>query len=70
MKCKCGGELERIAVDCYQCKMCKLKQKVAFLEIPTPININSAIVIAPNSIKSNVEVIVKLLETQYKKIMR
>jgi hypothetical protein len=45
MKCKCGGKLIRIAVDCYQCNLCELKQKVAFASLPTkpmdiPLDIN------------------------------
>lgn len=41
MKCKCGGELIRIAVDCYQCNVCLLKQAVTFASLPTvPLEIN------------------------------
>lgn len=44
LKCKCGGELKRIAADCYQCELCGLKQALAFVYLPervnTPININ------------------------------
>jgi hypothetical protein len=31
LECKCGGKLNRIAVDCYACENCGLKQKVAFI---------------------------------------
>lgn len=45
MKCKCGGELFRIADDAYQCNICGKKQAVAFAKAkPTKetncININ------------------------------
>jgi hypothetical protein len=35
VKCKCGGKLKKIAVDCYECEVCLLKQKVAFATLPT-----------------------------------
>lgn len=42
MECKCGGNLKRIAADCYECEICGLKQKVAFMELPkTDIKLNN-----------------------------
>jgi ribosomal protein L37AE/L43A len=29
MDCKCGGQLKRVAIDCYQCARCGLKYKAA-----------------------------------------
>jgi hypothetical protein len=36
MKCPCGGKLKRVAIDCYRCEQCGLKQKVAFAVMPIP----------------------------------
>ncbi|MDF2563715.1 MAG: hypothetical protein K0Q53_110 [Massilibacillus sp.] len=39
LKCKCGGVLKRIAIDCYQCEICGIKQAIGFLSIDNnPIN--------------------------------
>lgn len=38
MKCKCNGNLKRIAVDCYQCERCGMKQAIAFAAIPLRVN--------------------------------
>lgn len=38
MKCKCGGELERIYIDCYKCKTCGLKYAAAFAQLPAERN--------------------------------
>ena len=49
MKCKCGGNLKRIAVDCYKCDICGTKQAIAFAAVGDSISsINSNQCIAMN----------------------
>jgi Zn ribbon nucleic-acid-binding protein len=36
MICICGGKLNRIAVDCYECVTCGLRQRIAFTAISAP----------------------------------
>jgi hypothetical protein len=36
MKCKCSGTLIRVTIDCYQCKQCGTKQKMAYLDPTIP----------------------------------
>lgn len=33
LKCSCGGDLKRIAVDTYKCLNCGLKQAIGFLRM-------------------------------------
>lgn len=51
MKCKCGGDLKRIAIDCYQCQTCFKKQKMAFLSV----DINSDIKSLPINLSCNIQ---------------
>ena len=39
MKCSCGRNLKRIAVDCYECELCGLKQAVGFLKAYSSVNV-------------------------------
>lgn len=34
INCRCGGNLVRVAIDCYQCTLCGEKQLVALLRVP------------------------------------
>lgn len=62
MKCKCGGELKRIAIDCFQCDKCILKYKVAFIEPNT--NFNAAVNINFSADTKHIEAVSKQIEQE------
>jgi len=70
LNCKCGGKLRRIAVDCYECSICGLKQEIAFISIQPKSNIN--IEIQPINIENynkqlNIEKIIDQINDQISK---
>lgn len=65
MQCEeCGGNLERIAIDCYRCISCGKKSKVAFLEPQKEININSELKADVNKVNIIQNPIIKSIKEQ------
>lgn len=80
MRCKCGGELKRIAADCYQCKKCMIKAKCSIADLgvapttvtttityTTPMTINTNINYIPNMQEPDVRELAKKVREQFHK---